>query len=623
MSFREKKKSTGTPWNTFTLIDMSFLENRYYRHTEKKSPDVYRIVCLGDSLTFGCGVPSCESLPSQLETLLNRTVWEPIVEVVNAGICGFSLYDDWNFYLHEIHRYQPDYVVIVLCQNDPELFSAQKDYRDHLRACWEEQGTHLPYFKRAVAAIGEQVSALGLRCSLAFYDISGDQENENYASVIKGICDKSGLGFIDIAAEFTGEFSGKRNPAMSVNTVDRHPSRLAHQIAAQKLSRYLARNKHLPQSNAFACEKELYRKVEGFGAFLRECGLQPEACIHRTGEILDAKRNGRARIALGPDLLIDEKEYSRLQGALADAMEFSRRALFLEGLAERFTRNSTAFYQDMEGAQRSILNIEKSIFILGENARNPSFSYYPPLRKMDDADFSTFPSRFNALLEIITMIKSNYLTTRQQSAGDMLPAFRPMQEESAVKVVHAASTVESFLETLCTKLQSANDLFSRFCKLFDASKDRLSAKSVSSAFVQVSHELMSLLNQMQKAIASLQLHEINQVSFGNKRAPFTTLSASIKSSSGLVPNVIVTSESIIPHRQLLREMQYVVNDGRSHVYSFSFPLLALGRFCVFLTSAEQTVIESIDVYNTDSRVIHYQDISGQSEINLPVVLIPV
>jgi lysophospholipase L1-like esterase len=603
---------------------MAFLENRYSWHTEKKSPDVFRIVCLGDSLTFGCGVAPYNTLPSQLATLLNRSLWEPVIEVVNAGICGFSLYDEWNFYCHHVNRFNPDLLLVILCPNDAELFSVQRNYENHVKACWDEQGNHLPYFRKAIARVGKQVSALGLPCLIAFYDISGEQDAEKYASVTKDICDQNGLSFISLAAEFTGEYSGRNNPGMNVSSVDRHPSGLAHQVAAQRLARHLTHNSFIPAGSPGAREEELYRTVLRVGTFLNDNGLQPELCISRMREILEAKRGGRARAALDPALLMEESEFSQLESSLASAMENSVTAVFLAGFSERLKWNSTQYYQDMEGIQRSILSIEKNMFVLEENFLDPSLPYYPACKKDEGGDFSTIPSRMALMLETVSMIKSNYVTIQQTPSGTVTPAILTIQENSAREITRAAATLQTFLDMLDSKLQIAKGLFDRFCTLFNASKDRLLDSAVSSTFVLISHELSTLINRLQNAVTGLQLHEIKPLSSAAaKRVPFTTFTATVRCSSTIVPNMIITVESIVPHRQLLREMQYVINDGQSHVYSFAFPLVTLGRFCVYLTSIEETTIEGIQLYNNDSRVISYSDISRKAEFNLPVALIPV
>ena len=57
-------------------------------------PGTRRILALGDSITFGFGVDQADSFPEQLERLINREQpQDRPVEVINAGVNGFSLAD--------------------------------------------------------------------------------------------------------------------------------------------------------------------------------------------------------------------------------------------------------------------------------------------------------------------------------------------------------------------------------------------------------------------------------------------------------------------------------------------------------------------------------------------------
>jgi len=52
--------------------------------------DTLRIVCLGDSTTFGTGSNDDETYPAQLQNILRRRYPGRNVEVINAGIPGYS-----------------------------------------------------------------------------------------------------------------------------------------------------------------------------------------------------------------------------------------------------------------------------------------------------------------------------------------------------------------------------------------------------------------------------------------------------------------------------------------------------------------------------------------------------
>lgn len=83
----------------------------------KKSVSTKRIVCLGDSITFGFGVDGDKPYPAILNKLLEE---EPAghYEVINCGVPGYNMYQERLFLERYILKLQPDIVIIGLCLND-------------------------------------------------------------------------------------------------------------------------------------------------------------------------------------------------------------------------------------------------------------------------------------------------------------------------------------------------------------------------------------------------------------------------------------------------------------------------------------------------------------------------
>lgn len=71
-----------------------------------------RILCLGDSLTFGLGVESAEAFPSLVEAGL------PGTEVVNGGVVGWGTAQECLWLEAEGLRYEPDVLVLGFFVND-------------------------------------------------------------------------------------------------------------------------------------------------------------------------------------------------------------------------------------------------------------------------------------------------------------------------------------------------------------------------------------------------------------------------------------------------------------------------------------------------------------------------
>jgi hypothetical protein len=89
-------------------------------HVVKRTPNTTRIVCLGDSVTFGYRLPWSESYPVVLEEILLKT--KRRVEVFNVALPGWSTRQQQIAYEQIARKYKPDFVILGICLNDvPEM----------------------------------------------------------------------------------------------------------------------------------------------------------------------------------------------------------------------------------------------------------------------------------------------------------------------------------------------------------------------------------------------------------------------------------------------------------------------------------------------------------------------
>jgi len=86
----------------------------------EKPSGVYRILCLGDSSTFGFSVPVGCAYPSLLESRLNASdaYGDKRFEVTNAGVHGYTSFQCLRLYEHRGAQLQPDLVVLYVGPND-------------------------------------------------------------------------------------------------------------------------------------------------------------------------------------------------------------------------------------------------------------------------------------------------------------------------------------------------------------------------------------------------------------------------------------------------------------------------------------------------------------------------
>jgi lysophospholipase L1-like esterase len=80
-----------------------------------KDPAVFRILVLGDSLTYGIGIADQYTYSRQLERLL-RDRWR--IETINAGVPGAQSEDIAVQAQRLVPRLQPDLLIYGVCQND-------------------------------------------------------------------------------------------------------------------------------------------------------------------------------------------------------------------------------------------------------------------------------------------------------------------------------------------------------------------------------------------------------------------------------------------------------------------------------------------------------------------------
>jgi lysophospholipase L1-like esterase len=95
---------------------------RDYEYPLTKPAGVYRIMVLGDSTTFGWGVPLNDTTAKILERSLNAKHLPGYdrVEVLNAGVGNYDTVQEVTYYQTRGRAFHPDLVVLVYFINDPE-----------------------------------------------------------------------------------------------------------------------------------------------------------------------------------------------------------------------------------------------------------------------------------------------------------------------------------------------------------------------------------------------------------------------------------------------------------------------------------------------------------------------
>jgi lysophospholipase L1-like esterase len=100
--------------NFFDLQTNSKGLRDFREYDYKKSEEVYRILILGDSFSFGNGVNLEESYPEYLR----ENFKDENIEIINLGIPGYGINNEYLLFLEEGKKYEPDLILIQFYLND-------------------------------------------------------------------------------------------------------------------------------------------------------------------------------------------------------------------------------------------------------------------------------------------------------------------------------------------------------------------------------------------------------------------------------------------------------------------------------------------------------------------------
>lgn len=84
-----------------------------------KPKGVFRIIVLGDSLTWGAGLATGERYTNLLSRRLNEEIKESVFEVLNLAHSGAPLIAYRNRLVKYVDILDPDLIIVGFCLNDP------------------------------------------------------------------------------------------------------------------------------------------------------------------------------------------------------------------------------------------------------------------------------------------------------------------------------------------------------------------------------------------------------------------------------------------------------------------------------------------------------------------------
>lgn len=271
--------------------------------TLARRPGARRILALGDSWTFGAGVPTAQVWPEQLERLLGGP---DAVEVLNTGVSGYETYHEAFYYRNDLQKFEHDLVLVgfyplndvhdkqrgyermkALHDLHPVLYDIYKfpkrlmitqvytDWRKRRKTrkraeryaqlhqhtgspfAGEEDWTELytddysgwRLVKESLRSIGETARACGVKGAVVLFpDLRDLRRYETYchprvAPKLEEACRAAGLELIDLVGDFS-PYVG-REPEVSGFPGSTHPSGAGCEVIARAVAREVAARKLL------------------------------------------------------------------------------------------------------------------------------------------------------------------------------------------------------------------------------------------------------------------------------------------------------------------------------------------------------------------------------------------
>ncbi|MBI5327369.1 MAG: SGNH/GDSL hydrolase family protein [Deltaproteobacteria bacterium] len=589
---------------------MKFRDGRNFYITETKPQGAFRILCLGDSMLYGQGVNDHETLPAKLEMFLNRAAWSLPIEVINEGHCGYSIHDEWNQFIQRGYRYQPDLIIWFLCDNDAELFGVQENYAQHVEVCWDEKGVHLPYFRLVFKDIADHIKSLGIPLVFSFYYIYDNPLREKCARIIKSLCDAHGVEFIDLSEAFSGSSSAHINRSMQASDIDQHPSWQAHQIAAQRLARYLINEGAIGKRNNFLLsEKELYGNLIKNAEEMLDVGYPAEYTLHRLVKLSEWKRSCKIRLKLSENLLLPDAVYFEMFTSLKEIFNSAVELLYWQSYAYVLKISENKFLKECLNIDSMIQTIKKIIFIAEKNLEHAELGYRICINRSlpDGWDcndlISELPMELNRWLTCLNKIHAFEFDKKSSSESSL---------NSLCKYVnYEFRSVKNYINNYWDECDRIIKAYQHILADYLCLRTEIRGKSSGSAEIDAIHaldtEIVHLSQSVKSIINLVNLELISEVRLPSVQQPITHVRLRLIGKTSKVFNMTVCLNSLVPDYPVIKDIRIAYNDGQLHAYTFDFPLFIYGSVSIRFDRPGETVLSNDEYSFEDIQIGYDQD----------------
>jgi len=253
-------------------INSHGLRDREY--SPSKPPDVYRIVMLGDSTTFGWGVATEQTVAKILEAELNRirVPGYSRFEVLNAGVGNYDTVQEVAHYLTYDRAFHPDLVILQYFINDAEpvpkerrpgllgrsyllaysisrfdammrLTGVRPNWKQYYAGLYEDGLPGLEAAKQALATLATRTRADGTKLLVTIlpelHEINNDYPFVSQHQKIKDVLTANHVPVIELIDGLRGH--GPES-SLWVSAGDGHPNGKANALIADQVLRWIRAN---------------------------------------------------------------------------------------------------------------------------------------------------------------------------------------------------------------------------------------------------------------------------------------------------------------------------------------------------------------------------------------------
>lgn len=218
------------------------LKDQYVPAKEQPHSEAPIIVALGDSITFGAGVPktrSTDSWEAKLEKLFAGSY-----QVLNYGVSGATLQDEgdcpyWNIH----HPGTPSFPEAAMALN-PEIMLLMLGTNDSKPYNWNRERYEAQLDQRVKEFLESgKVQRLILMCppfacpadgsDIVSFDILNETIRDEIVPIVKKCAEENGVEYIDLYA------ATENHPEYFMDGV--HPNSFGNRVIAAEIHRYLTK----------------------------------------------------------------------------------------------------------------------------------------------------------------------------------------------------------------------------------------------------------------------------------------------------------------------------------------------------------------------------------------------